>query len=454
MSKNPRKGQATLSKKHLDRMHREQKEIKWITIVSIIVIILVVGIIGYGILNERVLRGYRSVAVVNGEKISANEFKAYTKYYRSNLIQNAEQTYQIASLFSNNSSSLGEFGQQLVSIAGELDTFRAGNSAIDQMVADRLIRQEAKKRGITVSAEEVETSMQEALRYFANGTPIPTPTSAPIATSTLSPTQLGLIPPTATLTPTIVPTTTIPVSVTTTPEPTPTQEVITATATPRPTATAYTFEAYQEVYATTVADYEGLEIPEATLRYIVESDLFREKVQEAVLGEVSCTEEQVWAQHILVADEQLARDLSQRLKDGEDWFKLAAEYSTDTSNKDSGGDLGWFGRGKMVKEFEDAAFSLFLPGQISPPVNSQFGWHIIRLVSHEDRPLTDSECAAKSNNEFNTWLENLRSTSEVDVREFWREVVPIQPTLRAEIQTAVQQLGGQSVPEGFPTPAP
>jgi parvulin-like peptidyl-prolyl isomerase len=76
-----------------------------------------------------------------------------------------------------------------------------------------------------------------------------------------------------------------------------------------------------------------------------------------------------------------AEEILKRVQAGEDFSKLAAEVSTDTSNKDKGGDLGWFGRGEMVKEFEDAAFAL-KPGEVSGVVETKFGYHIIKL---EDR---------------------------------------------------------------------
>jgi peptidyl-prolyl cis-trans isomerase D len=63
---------------------------------------------------------------------------------------------------------------------------------------------------------------------------------------------------------------------------------------------------------------------------------------------------------------------------GADFAALARQYSEDPGSKDSGGDLGWFPRGRMVKEFEDAAFKLS-PGEISEPIKSQFGYHILKL---------------------------------------------------------------------------
>ena len=130
MAKNPRKSQAGLSKKHLDRLHREQMQTRWIMIGSAVVVVLVVGLILYGVLEQSYFKYMRTVATVNGEKISANEFRSFTKYYRNNLIQNAQNTFQLASMFGSDPSSLQSFGNQLVQISDELEAERAGQQAL------------------------------------------------------------------------------------------------------------------------------------------------------------------------------------------------------------------------------------------------------------------------------------------------------------------------------------
>ena len=82
--------------------------------------------------------------------------------------------------------------------------------------------------------------------------------------------------------------------------------------------------------------------------------------------------------HILVKTQQEALSLLERIKKGEDFGKLAQEFSLDGSRRRDG-DLGSFGRGRMVKPFENAAFSLQV-GQVSEPVKSEFGWHLIKRL--------------------------------------------------------------------------
>jgi len=95
--------------------------------------------------------------------------------------------------------------------------------------------------------------------------------------------------------------------------------------------------------------------------------------------------DRVRASHILVLDEKKADEILAKLrKDPSQFETLAKQNSIDKANAENGGDLGFFGRGRMVKEFEDAAFALSQDGDISDVVHTRFGYHIIKRTGRED----------------------------------------------------------------------
>lgn len=128
--------------------------------------------------------------------------------------------------------------------------------------------------------------------------------------------------------------------------------------------------------------------------------------------------EQVEASHILVADEATANEVKKKLDEGGDFAKLAAEYSTDTSNAQSGGQLGYFGKGKMVEAFDTAVFAMDI-NEISAPIKTEFGYHIIKLTNKkaaQEATLENSKAeieetlkTEKINAEYSTWLNEKRT---------------------------------------------
>lgn len=96
-------------------------------------------------------------------------------------------------------------------------------------------------------------------------------------------------------------------------------------------------------------------------------------------------QEEVHARHILVKTEDEAKDVIKQLDAGKDFAELAKEKSTDP-NKADGGDLGYFTKGRMVKEFEDAAFTLDKGTYSKTPVKTDFGYHVIKVEDKRDAP--------------------------------------------------------------------
>ncbi len=106
--------------------------------------------------------------------------------------------------------------------------------------------------------------------------------------------------------------------------------------------------------------------------------------------ELFAEQETVEARHILVETEVEADQIAELLRDGGSFAELAAEHSLDQSNKDNAGYLGFFGRGDMVAEFEEAVFNMEI-GEISSPVQTTFGFHIIELLDRTEAAQVDYE---------------------------------------------------------------
>jgi peptidyl-prolyl cis-trans isomerase D len=414
------------SRKHIARLERERRQTKLIQYIAIGVVAAVILIIAYGYLSINVLQKLQPVAEVNGEKISTGEFQAQVTLQRNQLLRQYVEYSQYQQVFGLDTSS------QLQQIEASLNNPTiVGQQVMDDMIRNVLIRQEAAKRGISVSAEELDTFKQEQFGYFANGTPSPTvtPTMVEVVYPTLSAEQLALV--TVTPVPTQGPTNTPPPTATIDTAATPIPTSTTApTPLPTSTPTPYTLEGYENSFATAQASLKDAGMNKDQYSKIFETELLRQKLFEAVTTDTEHAQDQVWARHILVATEEEANAIIERLNDDEDFGTLAAELSLDTGSGANGGDLGWFGKGAMVPPFEEAAYSLEV-GETSEPVQSDFGWHIIQVIDRATLPLTAGEYEQARQVTFNDFLTNLREESEVTIYDYWMERVPTTPGLEA-----------------------
>lgn len=131
---------------------------------------------------------------------------------------------------------------------------------------------------------------------------------------------------------------------------------------------------------------------------------------------------EVKASHILVDDEKTAKEVQKKLKEGGDFAKLAEEYSKDPGSKSKGGDLGFFGKGAMVPEFEKVAFTLD-KGETSDLVKSDYGVHIIKVTDKRENKFEDKkeqieqELKQQKAKPITEILENLRKKADVKVND-------------------------------------
>jgi peptidyl-prolyl cis-trans isomerase C len=150
----------------------------------------------------------------------------------------------------------------------------------------------------------------------------------------------------------------------------------------------------------------------------IATDKMQQRYQEKLKSMPA--EEEVHARHILVATEQEAKDLLAELKKGTAFDKLARDKSTDKASGAEGGDLGWFKRTDMVKEFSDAAFNL-KKGELSDaPIKTQFGFHVIKVEDRRQAPppsfeeLADQIRDELSRETVTQFLDQLRSTAKIE----------------------------------------
>ncbi|WP_180232201.1 peptidylprolyl isomerase [Bacillus toyonensis] len=131
---------------------------------------------------------------------------------------------------------------------------------------------------------------------------------------------------------------------------------------------------------------------EEALKEQIQIQLALEKIIKESITEKDILENhkpEIRARHIVVKEEKTAKELIERMKKGEDFAALAKQYSEDSGSKEQGGDVGFFTLGTMTSEFEQAAYQLKM-GEISTPVKTPFGFHIIQVTEQKELPpLTD-----------------------------------------------------------------
>ena len=318
------------------------------------------------------------VATVDGEAVSLDNFIQAVTFNRYQYLNMYSQYAQMYSMYGLPLDSLDE---QMVGILGEEGKERLGSEVIDQLTYDKVLETEAKEAGLEVTEDEVYGQLKTMFGYED-----PAPEEEGLA---------GLDSFNVTLN---------------------------ATDSENDKNTAfrnYAQNILDSAYGSAVSfDY----LKNYAKHILIDNKLFARELENRVFEA-----EMVSARHILVEDEETALDILEKLDAGEDWAALASEHSLDTSNKDNSGDLGWFGRGEMVLEFEEAAFGLE-PGEISDPVKTSFGYHIIASDGKEVRPLSGSALQNAQNAAYDEWTLSLRAKHDIQSNDdVWMNAVPMIP---------------------------
>jgi len=478
---------SSINPKRISRREKEEKQRRMLYWSIGIAAALVVLILSAAALNEYFVKPRHVLATVDGTDIRRRD------YWKFRAVELADQASQYAAIANSQFVDANQ-AQQYVQLAqqssAEVDkvwgSTDLNESTLQTMIDDQVYLQSLDEFGIILTDQDVQDYLDQKFQPAEAPifTPTPSPTLIPERAAWVTQTAVALNPPVeelvtlagspvggspvvgspvagnaappadttvaAVAASSMAATDASPVAASTdgtplastpvagSPEATPVMEV---TPTPnqdqaRQTATA-NFDDYQE------AIFDRAHISRSEyVRLVVKPSLAREKINQQLTKDVGQSAEQVHASHILVDTKDLADALYLQLTtEGADFGQIAIEQSIDSSTAPNGGDLGWFTKGQMVDAFEEVAFTT-RPGQVSQPVQTEFGWHIIKVLQHDpNRAMTDEQISQVTGAITSDWLTGRKSEVKIDSE--------IKPT-----PTSAAPENFVAPPDAPPTPTP
>ena len=403
------------------RAEREERLQRLVIRGAIIVVAILALLVGIAFAVEQLIVPNQVVAMVNGEQITVDQFRAEFNLEKSRLLMQLNQLQSAG--YDMQQLSQQEPYRTWISEANVPD--QLGLRVINDMVDDRLIAQEAAKRNISVNEAAVQIEIQEFFGYDPTAVALigvdPTETPEPTITPTL------YVSPTPTTVPTITPIPTT--SDTNEDESEPEAEPI---ITPQPTvveptlSAAEVFENFEESQESYRSYFSINGISDESL------DAFFERLAlETLLAEDLLSEDSglLYAdvRHILLEQEEEANAALLALQAGESFADLARAISTDTGSGTRGGELGETFVGNYVPEFRAAIESAEI-GALVGPVKSEFGYHVLQVRSKEQR--SGDELAGQLQRarevQLQQFVEALREASDASIEIFdsWLDNIP------------------------------
>ncbi len=369
MAKRHRKDQPEVPEQGVQpRRHRRLRQQEAKTEQRIIIGVgIAVGLVAVlllaAVISEFVIQPRRAIVEVNEEAIPVADFQRRLRFDQDNLVNQIDQYVQFGQQFTSEGGA-NPFSQIIQQLFDSLSTpERYSLTVMDNMIEETLIRQLAAEYDVAVGEEEIQLEIEQQFGYERDAVPVPTPEASEGITDTVEASM-----------------------------------------------TADEFQTAYDERVAALGDRDSL--TEAEFRTLVALPLLRERLTETVPLEYEATEEQISARHILIKNAdpepvdagqaeadalQRIEDASARIEAGEAFTAVAIDVSDDSSAA-QGGDLGWFGRGAMVPEFEEAAFAL-QPSEISEPIKSDFGYHLILVeeVNEEEDQVKARHILARIN---------------------------------------------------------
>jgi parvulin-like peptidyl-prolyl isomerase len=389
-----------MTRKHLARAEREARQRRWLLIGVVGVLVLVIGLVGYAFLDTRVLRFQQPVATVSGKNITTADFQKRVRFTRGQINTQINQLQVQRQQFAGD-ETLGfitqQIDQQINDLQSQLDSPSAlGKRVLDNMIEEELVRQEAARRNITVTPDEVQTAIEHDFNYYR----IP-PTATPVPTA--SPTPL--------VSPTPKPTATVSITPTETPEP---------TETPMPTATPVTEQAFNDAFSKYLSQIAPTGMTQQDLDKLVEANLLRNKLQEAFNKDVPTSGDQAQFRYIVFDTIDKAQEAEVQLKSGTSFDDLFNRAEAGQVISATAGSQPWMLTSDMPDQYNknlaDVVLSLGI-SQTSQIITGTFGPSalIVQQTGRGVRSLDASQLQTEQQKAYQTWLDNQRNGPGVNL---------------------------------------
>jgi len=361
-------------KRQHSKWQRERRQRLMIFGVAAAILAVVALVLAYGYVREILIRPTETAAVVGDYTISIGQLVQRVRP-QLNAIDNemARLASQGATVPTSNSTT-DQNSRQYQMLRSQRPS--TADQVLQDMIDEELVRLEDEKRGIVVTAAEIDDRINSDLaKQQATFADARNANSAPEAAPAPGPT---------------------------------------ATPTKVPTLTADVFEpAYQDFLS-------RINFSDQQYRAYIEATLQREKLRDALSATVPAVQEEVHVRRLTVSTQEEGTAALAQIRSNERTMEdLARERSIDLLSKTAGGDLGWLPRGIDSPQFDDAAFRLSV-GEISDPVLTAQGWEVLQLLEKETRPLSEEHLDRIKGKAMDEWLRDAREGPAVR-RELNRE---------------------------------
>ncbi len=387
------------------RYQRERRVRQIVVIGSLVVTILVVLLIVAFVVQEFVVNPGRSVATVDGQPITVSQVQSRMRIELAQATFNYGQVIQqIQAMQQQNAEGGNDFliqfyQQQLQQIANRIDTAQIANAALDSLIEDQLIRQEAQRRGIIVSPQEVQEEIERQNGFYrATLTPFPTYTPAPTPTPLPTPTDTAGLTGTTVITPLAPPTLAPP------------------TLAPPAQPTSISQADLDQIKQRGREFYVSMGYPESEFERVYESSLIAQRLQEAIGRDVPTRTMHYQFSYIRFNTVESATQGLQQLTSGAITFDALISQTnaiTQPAVVGSGGMRDWRTATAVEQEFGVdvlAALDTAPLNQPSPVVTSSLGGAYLLLpTGREIRDRAASELRTAQQQAYDDWLRNAQN---------------------------------------------